>query len=189
MLLSDRFLNMASQAIKWETGGDKAGGFTHDPDDPGGETKWGISKRAHPDLDIKSLTYKDAINIYHGEYWNKFYELILDEDLTFKIFDMGILNHPKVAVEYIQEVILSAGKTIKVDGNFGPLTLTAINLLISDDKGQALYAAYLAKFRSRVKWITRLKPWMRKYRKGWLNRIEYAYVKKASKSKASNGGV
>ena len=37
-------------ALKWE-GGDK---YTNDPIDPGGETKYGISKRAYPDIDIKS---------------------------------------------------------------------------------------------------------------------------------------
>ena len=30
------------------------GGYVNDPADPGGETRYGISKRAHPDVDIKS---------------------------------------------------------------------------------------------------------------------------------------
>lgn len=35
---------------KWE------GEYSNDPFDPGGETKYGISKRAYPNLDIKNLT-------------------------------------------------------------------------------------------------------------------------------------
>jgi lysozyme family protein len=32
------------------------GGYVNDPKDPGGETKYGVSKRAYPDIDIKSNT-------------------------------------------------------------------------------------------------------------------------------------
>ena len=47
------------------------GGYVFDPDDLGGETNWGISKRQYPDLDIKSLTREDAIDIYYKDYWLK----------------------------------------------------------------------------------------------------------------------
>ena len=45
------------------------GGYGNDPDDPGGETNWGISKRAHPNVDIKNLTKEEAKEIYWEEYW------------------------------------------------------------------------------------------------------------------------
>jgi len=45
------------------------GGYVNDPDDPGGETNFGISKRAHPNLDIPNLLREEAIGIYHAEYW------------------------------------------------------------------------------------------------------------------------
>ena len=32
------------------------GGYVNDPDDRGGETKYGISKLSYPSLDIKNLT-------------------------------------------------------------------------------------------------------------------------------------
>lgn len=54
---------------KWEWGNDPNGGYTNDPRDPGGETKWGISKRAHPNVDIKNLTLEQATEIYRKEYW------------------------------------------------------------------------------------------------------------------------
>jgi Glycosyl hydrolase 108 len=45
------------------------GGYTNDPSDPGGETKWGISKKSHPALDIKNLTAQQCAQIYFDEYW------------------------------------------------------------------------------------------------------------------------
>lgn len=51
--------------LKWE------GGYSNDPSDPGGETKYGISKRAHPDEDIKNLTPERAMAIYASDYWDK----------------------------------------------------------------------------------------------------------------------
>ena len=45
------------------------GGYVNDPDDPGGETNYGISKRYHKDVDIKNLTKEDAKEIYYREYW------------------------------------------------------------------------------------------------------------------------
>ena len=47
------------------------GGYVNDPDDPGGETNHGISKRSYPNLDIRSLTIDDAKTIYKRDYWDK----------------------------------------------------------------------------------------------------------------------
>ena len=56
------------KAFKFVIGAE--GKYSNDPDDPGGETKYGISKRAHPTLDIKSLTIDDAQTIYRSDYWD-----------------------------------------------------------------------------------------------------------------------
>ena len=47
------------------------GGYVNDPDDPGGETNFGIAKRSHPDVDIANLTKEDAKIIYYQDYWMK----------------------------------------------------------------------------------------------------------------------
>lgn len=46
------------------------GGYVNDPDDPGGETKYGISKRAYPNEDIKNLTRERAEFLYKRDYWD-----------------------------------------------------------------------------------------------------------------------
>ncbi|MFQ5479794.1 MAG: glycoside hydrolase family 108 protein [Thermodesulfobacteriota bacterium] len=51
--------------FKWE------GGYVYDARDPGGETKWGISRRTYPTLDIKDLTKQEAEDIYRHDYWEK----------------------------------------------------------------------------------------------------------------------
>jgi hypothetical protein len=47
------------------------GGYTNDRRDSGGETKYGISKRAYPNLIISSLTEEEARVIYFSDYWMK----------------------------------------------------------------------------------------------------------------------
>jgi lysozyme family protein len=42
---------------------------SNDPNDPGGLTKWGLSKKANPDLDIANLTREQAKEIYLNRYW------------------------------------------------------------------------------------------------------------------------
>jgi hypothetical protein len=40
----------------------------HDPDDPGGATKYGIDQRSHPHVDIENLTKPGAIHLYWLEW-------------------------------------------------------------------------------------------------------------------------
>lgn len=45
-------------------------GYVNNPKDNGGETKFGISKRGNPSVNIKTLTYKEAESIGFNNYWN-----------------------------------------------------------------------------------------------------------------------
>ena len=47
----------------------KEGGYSNDPNDPGGETKFGICKKSHPEEDIANMTPERAGEIYLEEYW------------------------------------------------------------------------------------------------------------------------
>lgn len=61
--MTDKFKKVMKFILKHE------GGYVNHPNDPGGETKYGISKRAHPTLDIANLTLDQALRIYHLNYW------------------------------------------------------------------------------------------------------------------------
>lgn len=65
-----RFETFIPFILKWETEYDKSGNVLteHDKDDPGGTTKYGIDQRAHPKVDIESLTKEQAIAIYLEEW-------------------------------------------------------------------------------------------------------------------------
>lgn len=90
--------------------------------DPGGETKYGISKRAYPHLDISSLTREDAIKIYYKDYWPTWLDSIQEAGLALQLFDFGINAGPKRMVQTLQKSL-----RVTVDGLVGPKTLGAIN--------------------------------------------------------------
>ena len=63
MPILDTFEEIIDKVIEHE------GGYVNDPDDPGGETKYGIAKKSNPDVDIKNLTIEQAKEIYWDKYW------------------------------------------------------------------------------------------------------------------------
>ena len=82
----DNFSLALPFVLRWE-GGDK---YTNDPVDPGGETKYGISKRAYPDVDIKSLTKEEATLIYQRDYWEKAGCSKMEKQLAIVVFDAAV---------------------------------------------------------------------------------------------------
>ncbi len=47
------------------------GGLSNHKNDRGGLTKYGISQKAHPDIDVANLTERQAVQIYKERYWDK----------------------------------------------------------------------------------------------------------------------
>jgi hypothetical protein len=75
------------------------GGYVNDPADPGGETNYGISKRAYPDVDIRSLTRNAAIEIYKKDYWEKAGCDSLPSPIDICVFDTAVNMGVAVAKE------------------------------------------------------------------------------------------
>jgi lysozyme family protein len=165
------FQNFVSKTIAFETGGDRSGAYHSDPKDAGGETKWGISKKAHPFLNIKALKYDDAVNIYFNEYWSNRYTDLSCTPCAFKLFDMGVLMGKRVS-KYFQAAINDCGFDIVLDGFCGPITIATANKCSSD----LLYNNFINKLTSYIKRLCILKPWNLKFKKGWLERINYKYA-------------
>lgn len=168
---SVKFLTYASQTIAFETAGDKSGAYHKDPDDSGGETKWGISKAAHPNENIKALTYNDALRIYQVQYWNPLYDYIEDKRIAFKLYDMGVLIGRKTAIRKLQR-ILSKYVTLKADGIFGHMTLTAVSSVVDKDR---LYDEYIDALESRFRRIVLWRPRNKKFLGGWLRRLKWVW--------------
>jgi len=66
------------------------GGYVNDKTDRGGETNYGISKRAYPNLDIRSLTPELAGTIYKNDYWTPAGCDLLPPDMALIVFDTAV---------------------------------------------------------------------------------------------------
>lgn len=97
------------------------GGYVSDPRDPGGETKFGISKRAYPQLDIKALTLSDAKAIYLRDYWQRARCDEIPSGLAYLVFDAAVNSGIGQSIRFLQRAVGVAD-----DGVIGPLTLNAI---------------------------------------------------------------
>ena len=103
------------------------GGYVNDPDDPGGETNFGIAKRSHPDVDIANLTKDGAKEIYKEHYWDRNKVEDLPEDLRHIYFDMCVNQGRGRAVKIMQRAANAKGADLVVDGGMGPKTIAAMN--------------------------------------------------------------
>jgi lysozyme family protein len=108
-------------------------------DDPGGETNFGISKRAYPDLDIRSITRQQATDIYHRDYWNPLYDLIKPQELANALLDFGVNSGTTHSVSCLQRVLgrIVAGP-VAIDGVFGKQTLEFLNEAVALDQDKVL---------------------------------------------------
>jgi lysozyme family protein len=79
------------------------GGYVNDPNDPGGETNFGISKRAFPNLDIKNLTLDQVSGIYEKKYWIPAGCQELDLPLAVCVFDTAVNMGVGRALEFLKQ--------------------------------------------------------------------------------------
>ena len=135
------------------------GGYSNDPHDPGGETKFGISKRAYPALDIRNLTLADAKAIYKRDYWDRAQCDRLPPELAFDVFDAAVNSGIGQAIRWLQRAVGVAD-----DGYVGPLTLGA---LTRDGDPSAVQARFNG---HRLAFMTNLSTWQT-FGKGWARRI------------------
>jgi lysozyme family protein len=138
------------------------GGYVNDPDDAGGETKWGISKRSFPDINIKELTRKEAISIYERFYWIPSKAEKLPSDIRAVYFEMVVNMGQPSAVRILQRACNGAGAKIGVDGRIGAMTVGASQKVSTERlvSYQVLFYAQL---------VTR-KPDQEKFWFGWFMR-------------------
>ena len=139
---------------------------TNDSDDPGGLTKYGISKRSNPDLDIENLTLKTAVEIYKERYWKPSRADYLNLELAEAYFDMVVNSGRVRAVKILQEACNHKKKKLKVDGMIGPNTIKACKSLEA-----SRYRAFRVKYY--VELVLR-KPVLMKYYYGWYKRAIHA---------------
>ena len=143
---------------------EREGGYVNDPDDPGGETKYGISKKAYPKVGIKHLTLDDAIEIYKNDYWIPAKVEHLPDRLQAVYFDMVVNQGLSRAVKILQQAANGKRRKdkIAVDGKIGPNTIKACASL-GPERLKAYRVMHYAK-------LVMNKPSLEKYYYGWFRR-------------------
>lgn len=158
-----------------ETGGDPDGGYVNDPRDPGGETKWGISKRSFPNVNIRDLSEGQAKDIYKLEFWNPMkLDRLHDEEVAIELFDTAVNCGVTAAVAIAQKSVNDLNRAyrrtaIREDGKMGPITEAHLNYWIMKDKDALLALMniqqgirYLGIIRRSPVMIYALRSWMRR---------------------------
>ena len=140
--------------------------FTDNPLDRGGPTKFGIAQRWNPDVNVRSLTREQAIEIYWGRYWKgRGYEQ-LPERIAVKVFDLAVNLGDRTAVTCLQRALRACGTPVKVDGLLGPETCGAVRWTDEAVLMAALRSEAAGEYRLRVARDTDQAA----FERGWLNR-------------------
>lgn len=133
------------------------GGYVNDLDDPGGETKFGISKSSYPEIDIKNLTVAQAKEIYRRDYWDACKCDLLPKPMNLLVFDAAVNQGVDAAIKLLQKAL-----GIAQDGRLGQATLAA-----ASNRRAELPALYLAERSMRYMGTRHFD----KYGRGWLKRL------------------
>lgn len=143
------------------------GGYVSDPDDPGGETNFGISKRTYPDIDIPNLTRGGAAEIYRRDWWDSnTLDKINSQPVATKLFDLMVNMGTHQAVKIFQRAVCDCGLLITVDGVLGKQTIESANAMSSDELLTAIRSRAGEFYRS----LVTQKPSNIKFLDGWLKR-------------------
>ena len=150
------------------------GGYVNDKDDPGGETKFGISRRAYPYLDIKNLTLEDAKAIYKRDFWVKLRCGDLPAGIDITAFVFGVNAGVKAAGVYLQKASneVAGRPVLKVDGIVGPHTVRVVNSLPARNVLQH-YTTWIFWHYHRISKSSSLEKFLR----GWFRRAVITYAK------------
>lgn len=134
------------------------GGLVDHPHDPGGLTKYGISKRAHPDVDIRNLTLAQARQLYLERYWLPIHADAMPEPVAAQVFDASVNHGIKPAIRMMQRAL-----RVQDDGRIGPVTLQAMTT-VDDARFAARFAA------ERLMFYADLSSWPA-FGRGWVRRV------------------
>lgn len=150
--MSVKFLQAINRVLGHE------GGYVNDPTDPGGETRFGISKRSYPAVSIKELTRDQAIFIYYRDFWVKAHCEALSDGAGYQLLDSAVNSGIAQSLRFMQRALGVAD-----DGIWGPVTLASSQRVSESD----FILLFLAE---RLDFMTRLKNWPH-HGKGWARRI------------------
>jgi lysozyme family protein len=145
------------------------GGFVNHPQDPGGMTNLGVTKRVWEEWvghevdekQMRALTHEMVAPLYKRKYWDAVRADELVAGVDYCVFDVAVNSGPGRAVKFLQSCV---GTT--PDGGFGPRTLAAVKEAEKDPA--RLIEMYCAK---RLEFLQSLKTF-ETFGKGWSRRVQ-----------------
>ena len=143
------------------------GGYVNHPEDPGGETNLGVTKRVYQEWggtkDMKDLTFDDVAPIYKKNYWDIMKCDDLPSGLDLCVFDFGVNAGPGRAAKYLQTLIGTVA-----DGGIGPNTLAKLKEYTDKTGVKETITNYQNKRQSYYEGLSTFKTFGR----GWTRRVE-----------------
>lgn len=134
------------------------GGYVNHPADPGGETKYGITRRSYPGEDIAGMTLERAKEIYRRDFWGPAGCDALPEAIRFDVFDMAVNSGTRAAAMMLQRAVYA-----EPDGVIGPRTLMGVSTMAPD--------CLVRRFNGlRLEFMAGLPTWPA-FGRGWARRI------------------
>lgn len=146
------------------------GGYSSDRNDPGNwtggkvgagkllGTKYGIAANTYPHLDIKNLTWAQAVEIYRKDFWLASRADRLPPSVGFQLLDGAVNSGIRQATRWLQRAVRVAD-----DGIIGPITKRAVR----DADPADIVMRFLAE---RLDFLTGLRNWPN-HGRGWARRI------------------
>jgi len=144
------------------------GGFSNDPDDPGGRTNFGIAEHANPEAWADGVvTADEARQIYRAQYWAPLRADELPPRTAMAAFDLAVHSGVGAAAKRLQAAV-----GVTQDGVIGPATIAAVRRAAATPEADRALALGLLDRR-----ITLLGLWLKaapgrvKFAGGFMRRI------------------
>lgn len=151
------------------------GGFTNDPLDSGGATKYGITQHDLEQYlghvvslsDISKMSIDIAKAIYRLNYWNPLSCGSLSSlGMAVAIFDTGVLYGIVGSCYLAQKTAISMGCDIKADGFLRDQSVAALNSVNQEEFINSFHGRIL----DRIEAVVSSDPKNLKFKIGWINR-------------------
>lgn len=138
------------------------GGYVNHPNDPGGETMWGVTKRVARAYGyngpMRTLPKATAQEIANKLYWQAIHGDELDRAIAWQLVDAAYNHGNSNAVKFLQRAVGASA-----DGIIGPHTLAAVK---AKDKNDVI----LLFNAERLEFYTNLRTWPT-FGRGWARRV------------------
>lgn len=138
------------------------GGYVNHPNDPGGETNWGITKAVAREFgytgSMRDLPRDTAKRIYRVKYWDTVKADEMPDAVRYPLFDAAVNSGVGQAARWLQRALGVAD-----DGKIGAITIAKAK----QSDGVAVASAMIG---CRLQFMTNLSTWS-SFGKGWARRI------------------